>query len=96
MAIGFIIKEDGNGSWIGHHQCQPHVHWKGRLYSQSPEACEMRAMCLKKEQSWPQRRERLKQEVIPLLVPGHPSASSDLLSVLMIAQEGRELTLLGA
>lgn len=69
--------------------------WTGRVdYSQSLDAREMRAMCLKKEQLWPQRREGLKQEVIPL--PGHPSASSDLLPVLIIAQEGRELTLLGA
>ena len=83
MAI-FIIKEDGNGYWMGHQQCQPHLDWKSRFYSQSPETHEMRDMSLKRQQSLPQRREGLKEEMIPLLVSGYPSASSDLLPVLII------------
>ena len=56
----------------------------------------MRDMSLKREQSLPQRREGLKEEMIPLLVSGYPSASSDLLPVLIIVQEGRELILFSA
>lgn len=95
-ATGFIIKEEGDSSWMGDQWCKLRLDCKSRILPQSPEAHEMRNTSLKREKSLSERREALNQGVSPLLVPGPLSASSELSPVLIVAQEGRELTMLGA
>lgn len=95
-ATGFIIEGEGDSSGMGDQWCKPRLDCESRILPQSPEAHEMRNTSLKREKSSSERREALNQGVSPLLVPGHLSASSELSPVLIAAQEGRGLTMLGA